>query len=239
MASYLFFFGVGVYESYSKTLEYPDGSKIDLELLSLPAEQKLDENQRNNRTKQYMAALEALHDSVLWTYHSTGPETCEHVEDRKKVKALIKQREALKQAKQLDQQLDQQKLAAVRKDLKQLMAKWKHTGYKYTGQTYREIGMQNSNYGGMENVGNTTILQSRLAPTDYISDGAYEYMEAVKIHEYYHNINGSQVTGYSPFEIWLNEAVRTPTNEQQTATNNKATHQTPLQTLKKCTTCCT
>ena len=29
----------------------------------------------------------------------------------------------------------------------------------------------------------------------------------VKIHEYYHNINGSQVTGESPFEIWLNEAV--------------------------------
>ncbi len=27
------------------------------------------------------------------------------------------------------------------------------------------------------------------------------------MHEYYHNINGSQVTGQSPFEIWLNEAV--------------------------------
>jgi len=26
--------------------------------------------------------------------------------------------------------------------------------------------------------------------------------------QYYHNINGSQVTGESPFEIWLNEAVR-------------------------------
>jgi aminopeptidase N len=27
------------------------------------------------------------------------------------------------------------------------------------------------------------------------------------VHEYYHNINGSEVTGWSPFEIWLNEAV--------------------------------
>jgi aminopeptidase N len=27
------------------------------------------------------------------------------------------------------------------------------------------------------------------------------------VHEFYHNINGSQVTGDTPFEIWLNEAV--------------------------------
>jgi aminopeptidase N len=32
-------------------------------------------------------------------------------------------------------------------------------------------------------------------------------MEGVKIHEYYHNINGSECTGSCPFEIWLNEAV--------------------------------
>ena len=29
----------------------------------------------------------------------------------------------------------------------------------------------------------------------------------VKVHEWYHNINGSEVTGQSPFQIWLNEAV--------------------------------
>jgi aminopeptidase N len=27
------------------------------------------------------------------------------------------------------------------------------------------------------------------------------------VHEYYHNLNGSEVTGRSPFELWLNEAV--------------------------------
>ena len=27
---------------------------------------------------------------------------------------------------------------------------------QYTGQVYREIAMENSDYGGMENVGNTT-----------------------------------------------------------------------------------
>jgi aminopeptidase N len=59
----------------------------------------------------------------------------------------------------------------------------------------------------MENVGNTTIISSRLTPSKWLVDGGYVYMEGVKIHEFYHNINGSQVTGQSPFEIWLNEAV--------------------------------
>jgi len=40
-----------------------------------------------------------------------------------------------------------------------------------------------------------------------MDDQSYEYMERVKVHEYYHNINGSEVTGATPFEIWLNEAV--------------------------------
>ena len=42
-------------------------------------------------------------------------------------------------------------------------------------------------------------------------------MEGVKIHEYYHNINGSQVTGQSPFEIWLNEAVTVHTQRRREA----------------------
>jgi aminopeptidase N len=40
-----------------------------------------------------------------------------------------------------------------------------------------------------------------------MTDPAYEYLGNVKVHEYYHNLNGSEVTGWSPFEIWLNEAV--------------------------------
>jgi hypothetical protein len=34
-------------------------------------------------------------------------------------------------------------------------------------------------------VGNTTILASRMVPSDLMSDPAYLYMEGVKIHEYY------------------------------------------------------
>ena len=67
--------------------------------------------------------------------------------------------------------------------------------------------MQNSDYGGMENVGNTTITANRIMPFPAMTDSAYEYLATVKVHEFYHNLNGSEVTGWSPFEIWLNEAV--------------------------------
>ena len=34
-------------------------------------------------------------------------------------------------------------------------------------------------------VGNTTILASRMVPSDLLADPGYLYMEGVKIHEYY------------------------------------------------------
>ncbi len=86
---------------------------------------------------------------------------------------------------------------------------WIHlrTGYVYTGDVYREIGMQNSNFGGMENVGNTTIVTNRIMPFKQMTDDSFEYMMEVKAHEFYHNLNGSEVTGMNPFVLWLNEAV--------------------------------
>lgn len=84
---------------------------------------------------------------------------------------------------------------------------YRYSGYRYTGKVYREIGMQNSDIGGMENVGNTTIITNAIMPYPYMDDTSYEYMLRVKVHEFYHNLNGSEVTGMSPFEIWLNEAV--------------------------------
>ena len=76
----------------------------------------------------------------------------------------------------------------VRAELKTLIAAWTKTGYKYTGSVYREIAMINSNYGGMENVGNTTIISSRITADHHQTDGGYMYMEGVKVHEYYHNL---------------------------------------------------
>ena len=195
MAPYLFFLGCGTYDVYTKEVEYPDGDTFRLEILCLPG---------IVRPEDAETSLVALRDSIIWLLVSTGPEATEHVEARKKVYELIEKRDRLKEngdASTADE------LAKIRSDLKALMSQWGNTGYKYTGSVYREIAMENSNYGGMENVGNTTIISSRLTPSKWLVDGGYVYMEGVKIHEFYHNINGSQVTGQSPFEIWLNEAV--------------------------------
>ncbi|GLE06297.1 hypothetical protein PINS_up015544 [Pythium insidiosum] len=211
MAPYLFFLGVGTYETYRRRLEFPDGDTTLLEILAFPGFFEPVDAKR---------AVKMLHDSVLWTMVSLGPEACEHHDERKRIYELLEEREALK-AKEGQLCLgpnekyektalsadDESRLAAVRAELKELLKVWKKTGYKYTGAVYREIAMENSYYGGMENVGNTTIVSSCLCPSCRMDDHSYEYMERVKVHEYYHNINGSQVTGQSPFEIWLNEAV--------------------------------
>ncbi|TMW57325.1 hypothetical protein Poli38472_003250 [Pythium oligandrum] len=211
MAPYLFFLGVGSYETYRRTLEFPDGDTTLLEILAFPEFFEPVDAKR---------AVAMLHDSVLWTMVSLGPEACEHHDERKRIYELLEEREALKakegplclapgekyEKKPLSSD-DEARLAAVRAELKELLKVWKKTGYKYTGAVYREIAMENSYYGGMENVGNTTIVSSCLCPSCRMDDRSYEYMERVKVHEYYHNINGSQVTGQSPFEIWLNEAV--------------------------------
>ncbi len=225
MAPYLFFLGMGSYDVYKRGVEYPDGVSCSLELLCLPGIVE---------PLHAAASLKALHDSILWLFLDGGPEKYDHVDERKRIYALIEEREALKgkvsplvrskvwrgaggedevaavasaAAASSATPEDTARLAAVRAELAELISAWSETGYRYTGSVYREIAMENSNYGGMENVGNTTIISSRLTPSAWLVDGGYLYMEGVKIHEFYHNINGSQVTGASPFEIWLNEAV--------------------------------
>ncbi len=168
MATYLFFLGVGSYETFEKEFVYPDGDKFMLELLVPPGSDKAIAEK----------ALQVLHDAILWIYLFTGPGKYENWDRSMKIWSGYK--------------ID--------------MSGMKF-GYKYTGTVYREIGMQNSDFGGMENVGNTTITTNRIMPFPEMTDGSFEYMIRVKAHEFYHNLNGSEVTGQSPFEIWLNEAV--------------------------------
>jgi len=194
MAPYLFFVAVGTYDTHVSEVEYPSGKKFDLELLALPG--VLDNP--SNATD----SLKALNDSIIWTNVNTGREKYEHEEERAEIWKLLAERDELKASMSNDG-----RLAEVRDKLKVLIGAWSETGYSYSGSCYREIGMENSNYGGMENVGNTTIVSSMLTPSKWIIDGRHIYMEGVKAHEFYHNINGSQVTGDTPFEIWLNEAV--------------------------------
>ena len=191
MAPYLFFLGCGTYATFHRKCEYPDGHPFRLELLVPPSADPA-------RAEQ---ALDILYDCILWIYLFTGPSTYDH----RCIRQLL-----------YDQATEVHRLARTGTDpLKRIALESEMRsragaitpGYRYTGSVYREIGMQNSDFGGMENVGNTTITTNRIMPFPAMTDPAYEYMANVKVHEFYHNLNGSEVTGRSPFEIWLNEAV--------------------------------
>lgn len=200
MAPYLFFLGVGCYDTFHREFEYPDGRTFALELLAKPGADPAGAER----------ALDILADGVMWVHLFTGRGQYRDREIREEIWRLVRVRDAAKRAG------DREALDPARKELARLVAGIE-TGYAYTGAVYREIAMQNSDFGGMENVGNTTIAANRLMPGPDTTDPAFEYMAAVKVHEYYHNENGSEVTGWSPFEIWLNEAVTVHIEEKHHA----------------------
>ena len=194
MPPYLFFLGVGTWDTFTRNFIYPDGKKVRLELL---APKGSDES--NAKT-----ALEILADSILWTYLYTGPERYESIDLRNEIYRLCKVRDTLAgkvKPEEVDEAIGpvQRHIVSLKKDLA--------CGYQYPYEVYREIAMQNSDFGGMENTGNTTIIASRIMPDAEITDASFEYLIGVKQHEFYHNLNGSGVTGDTPFSIWLNEAV--------------------------------
>jgi aminopeptidase N len=191
MAPYLFFLGCGTYATFSKDCEYPDGRHCTLELL-VP---------RKSDPGVAGQALDILHDAVLWVNLFTGPGRYDKITARERLYVLLRGLERFKKVNPHSPQVQK-----TREELHNLISQIV-TGYEYTGTTYREIGMQNSDFGGMENVGNTTVTTNRIMPFPTMTDPAYEYLVKVKVHEFYHNLNGSEVTGWSPFEIWLNEAV--------------------------------
>ncbi len=78
--------------------------------------------------------------------------------------------------------------------------------YEYTADTYRTICMNKSNFGGMENVGNTTIVTDAALIDEHTLDHLLMYAHAVIVHEFEHNQCGSETTMETPFDVWLNEA---------------------------------
>lgn len=188
MTSYLFFLGLGTYDTFKREFEYPNGKKFVLELLTPPGTQK----------ELADKSLAMLFDGILYINLFTGANKYENDSVAKQIYDLVYERE--------DKLFKSEDATKIRERLNELSS-GKTWGYEYTGTVYREIGMQNSNFGGMENVGNTTITTNRLLPFPDSSDSVVEYVTRVKTHEFYHNINGSEVTGWSPFELWLNEAV--------------------------------
>jgi aminopeptidase N len=78
--------------------------------------------------------------------------------------------------------------------------------YTYPYEVYRTLCMEKSNFGGMENVGNTTIITSAALIDAFTGDARLEYAYGVIVHEFEHNQCGSDVTMETPFDMWLNEA---------------------------------
>jgi len=182
MPPYLFFLGVGTWDTFTRDFCYPNGKNVRLELLTLPGSDETDAG----------TALDIMADAILWTHLFTGPERFEDEDKRRRLYELCTRR-----FRGEDGLTDE--IAEIADNLV--------CGYQYPYEVYREIAMQNSDFGGMENTGNTTIIASRIMPDAEITDASYEYMLGVKQHEFYHNLNGSSVTGDTPFSIWLNEAV--------------------------------
>jgi len=78
--------------------------------------------------------------------------------------------------------------------------------YEYTADTYRTICMTKSNFGGMENLGNTTIVTDVALIDEHTPDQSLLYAHSVIVHEFEHNQCGSETTMDTPFDVWLNEA---------------------------------
>lgn len=89
--------------------------------------------------------------------------------------------------------------------------------YEYTGDTYRTITMNKSNFGGMENVGNTTIVTDAALIDEHTLDQSLLYAHAVIVHEFEHNQCGSETTMETPFDVWLNEAYTVDVERQYMA----------------------
>lgn len=89
--------------------------------------------------------------------------------------------------------------------------------YEYTGDTYRTICMNKSNFGGMENVGNTTIVTDAALITEHTMDFGLLYAHGVIVHEFEHNQCGSETTMETPFDVWLNEAYTVDVERQYMA----------------------
>ncbi len=93
----------------------------------------------------------------------------------------------------------------------------KTQGYEYESDTYRTICMNKSNFGGMENTGNTTIVTDAALINEHTMDMSLLYAHGVIVHEYEHNQCGSGTTMETPFDVWLNEAFTVDVERQYLA----------------------
>ena len=117
MAPYLFFLGVGTYDTFRREFEYPDGQTFNLELLVPPGSDPL----------VAQRSLDVLYDSIMWIHLFTGsPEIYSQSEKRREIMAMVKERDHLKD------ELDgaNEEINKIRADLKKAAGSVQ-TGYRY------------------------------------------------------------------------------------------------------------
>ncbi|HET6165000.1 MAG TPA: M1 family aminopeptidase [Planctomycetota bacterium] len=81
-------------------------------------------------------------------------------------------------------------------------------GVQYPYPAYRQIAVADFPYGGMENVGATTLSQEDLPPADRLAEGRDD-VDALVVHELAHQWFGDLVNANSWADIWLSEGFAT------------------------------
>ena len=163
---------MGTYDIYQRRLEYPDGKEVILELLCLPggvveqqhAAESLEalhgsvmwtyvscgpEACDHAEERQALYALlterEQLKTKIALKIGSTLGLTS-RVSTAGKLITPLPAVGSENELKSLSPE-EGKRLGEVRSELKRLISEWRETGYQYTGQIYREIAMENSDYG--------------------------------------------------------------------------------------------
>ena len=109
--------------------------------------------------------------------------------------------------------------AFAMQSLKQAMA-WDETvfGLEYDLDMYMIVAVEAFNFGAMENKG-LNIFNSRLvlADPDTATDDAFERIQGVVAHEYFHNWTGNRVTCRDWFQLTLKEGLTVFRDQQFSA----------------------
>ena len=104
--------------------------------------------------------------------------------------------------------------------------KWDEEAYgrEYDLDTFMIVAVEDFNFGAMENKGlNVFNVSAVLATPDTATDAAYQRIEAVIGHEYFHNWSGNRVTCRDWFQLSLKEGFTVFRDAQFSADMNSKT----------------
>jgi aminopeptidase N len=119
---------------------------------------------------------------------------------------------------------DEDKCAHAMDSLKSAMAWDEQTfGREYDLDIFMVVAVDDFNMGAMENKGLNIFNSSCvLASSETATDAAYQRIEAIVAHEYFHNWSGNRVTCRDWFQLTLKEGLTVFRDQQFTADLNSA-----------------